>query len=63
LRYPLLGDASRAASWGRKLRSTALLESRSTHVDGKQYVATISGVVSTFVGDLGTSAIIVFALH
>ena len=32
-------------------------------IDGKQYVATTSGVVSGFFGGHGTSAIIVFALH
>jgi alcohol dehydrogenase (cytochrome c) len=32
-------------------------------IDGKQYVATTSGVVSGFFGGSGTSAIIVFALH
>ena len=32
-------------------------------VDGKQYVATTSGVVSGFFGGNGTSAIIIFALH
>jgi alcohol dehydrogenase (cytochrome c) len=32
-------------------------------IDGKQYVATTSGVVSGFFGGSGTSAIIIFALH
>jgi predicted patatin/cPLA2 family phospholipase len=31
-------------------------------LDGKQYVATTSGVVSGFFGGTGTSAVIVFAL-
>ena len=35
----------------------------SYEIDGKQYVATTSGVVSGFFGGHGTSAIIVFALH
>ncbi len=32
-------------------------------IDGKQYVATTSGVVSGFFGGHGTSALVVFALH
>jgi alcohol dehydrogenase (cytochrome c) len=32
-------------------------------VDGKQYVATTSGVISGFFGGSGTSAIVIFALH
>jgi alcohol dehydrogenase (cytochrome c) len=31
-------------------------------MDGKQYVATMSGVVSGFFGGTGTSAVVVFAL-
>jgi alcohol dehydrogenase (cytochrome c) len=31
-------------------------------LDGKQYVATMSGVVSGFFGGTGTSAVVVFAL-
>jgi len=35
----------------------------SYEVDGKQYVATTSGVVSGFFGGSGTSALVIFALH
>jgi len=34
----------------------------SYQIDGKQYVATTSGVVSGFFGGSGTSAVIIFAL-
>jgi alcohol dehydrogenase (cytochrome c) len=34
----------------------------SYQLDGKQYVATTSGVVSGFFGGSGTSAVVVFAL-
>lgn len=37
-------------------------ERKSMTVDGKQYIATTSGIVSGFFGGSGTSAVIVFAL-